>query len=510
MRTLFPLLLVGCSPWSFNDPASYTWVEALWDPAVVAAADGLYVRLPHAGKLARIDPASGKFAEVNLGGAAPEQMTLAPDGSSLLVRVNWQVCLDDDPKIKAPYDCPDDALETVTATDLVRGGERVTSVDVPSVFNAWTFDKNTNIAAATVDLDNGGTLDVNGLLNLTEVVFVELGSGASHHVPIGFAAEHVLFTLDGSRALVLSRSAAAVIDLASWSKTVEFQLVIDDDQSVTPEEAVLTPDGRYAILRVGGSDLYTLDLENPHIDLIELDGNASDLLVDNTADLTLAVMSNEPVVTLIDHEIFETINLELDEPAEKIVGGDGMALLYNTSSRYKDVYLINTLEKDVEEFRAENPILEMYLAEDRSVAVATTEPESTSGSGATGLYDRYYGLSIFPLTVGADPIPLILESAPLGLELVAAGGVQYALLLLDGGDELLKVNLASGEHEFLSLPGRPTGISASPDGQFVITQDASLGLISLLDPTDNSFTHVNGFGQLGLLVEPGFAARASE
>ena len=81
---LLPLMLAGCDPFErWPDDSNYV-EDDLWDTEIIAASDGIYVRLPHAGKLVHVTEA-GEVAEVDLGGAHPVRVTLAPDQQSLLV-----------------------------------------------------------------------------------------------------------------------------------------------------------------------------------------------------------------------------------------------------------------------------------------------------------------------------------------------------------------------------------------------------------------------------------------
>ncbi len=504
------LLLAACAPWDLPSDASHDLDLPTWDAAVVSAADGVYVRLPQAGDLVRITP-DGAWAPVNLDGASPDRMVLAPDQETLLAFASWPTCRDDDPRVVYVDECEDEDLEYESELALIRDGAVVHVADVPAQYNAFAFNESGSLAVAYLDFSDGETIDVNGVLNLTEAVFVDLASGDTHAVPVGFAPENVLFSEDGTQALVLSRSKVAVVSLAgedAWTRTVTFPLTLDVDQEVDPDNAVLVTnedgDTDYALVSVAGeSELYVLDLTNESIDIVELDGVPADLAVDPTTNRTLIVYAARARLDLLEHELFELASVELDEPATRIAGGDGRFVLYNDAGRYHDVYVYDSDAETLEEMRAENPVRELRLTADGGFGVATLEMEGGSGNDASGFYDQYFGLGVFDLGDDpADPVALLLEGEPLGLELTADDTSNYALVLMADVDGLQKVDLAGGSATEILLEEPPLGIDAMPDGRFVVTHDAPLGLLTFVDASTEERVTAAGFAADGLLERP--------
>lgn len=493
------LALAGCTPDQGSD-----YSGPAWDPAVLAASDGVYVRLPEAGTLVRVTP-DGAYAEVDLNGASPDTLTAVPGGARVLVKASWPVCDTTRRHVRYVSDCPEEDLSYGHELDLVEDGAVVaTTTEVPDAFNALAFNADASLAVAYLDFADGAGIDVNGVLNLTEAVFVDMASAEVHRVPVGFAPENVLFTADGQRAVVLSRSQVAVVDLASWSVVVTYPLTLDADQQVQPTDVVLTPDGQYALVTIANSpDLYVLDLLAESIDIVELNGVPSDLQVDAVNDRTVIVYGNTAQVDVLEHDYFETESFDLDEPANAVQAAGSAQLLYNdASSSYHDVYRFDVATGALDEYRAENPVMAMYVSADTTVAIATTEPEYySSGGGVSGFYDAYYGVNIFDLVSDRTPAALALESAPVGVQLVSADGVNTAFLLLDGLDELVQVDLASGASSSLKLSAPPAGMTAMPDGTFVVSHESALGLLSFYDVASGSVVTASNFGSLGLYGE---------
>lgn len=491
--------LAGCTPSNGSE-----YGDLAWDPSVLATADGVYARLPSAGKLVRITP-DGAYAEVDLNGATPDSMTAVPGGQQLLVHSSWAICESAQKNLRFVSDCPYDDLSYGHEIEIVKDGAVVGSTEeVPYQFNATAFNADASLAVAYLDFDNSEAIAVNGILNLTEAVFLDMATAEVHRVPVGFAPENVLFTGDGQRAVVLSRSQVAVVDLATWTVGVTYPLTLDADQEVEPTDVVLTPDGQYALVTIAYSaDLYVLDLVSESIDIVELNGVPSDLQVDPINDRTVIVYGATAQVDVLEHTYFETEGFDLDEPASTILTAGDQSLLYNQNgSSYHDVYRFNVATGSLDEYRAENPIDAMYVSADNTVAIATTRPETNySNGGVSGFYDSYYGVNIFDLQSDRTPSALALESQPVGVQIVSADGVNTAFVLLSGLDELVQVDLATGTSSSLKLSAAPVGITAMPDGTFVVSHDSALGLISFYDVATGNVVTASNFGALGLYGE---------
>lgn len=519
---MIPLFLLGCDGWDLPE-GGYSSVEALWDPNVVAATDGVYVRLPRAGKLLRVTD-NGQWSEVDLDGASPGELLPTADGSGVFLAATWPICDDDDPLIEYVDDCPESKLTYGTEMVLVKDGKRMDDGALPNVapqFNTAAYTHDNSLAALYLNFQDGDTVTVNGFVNLNEVAFVGLVDGATHRVSVGFAAETVLFNDDDSRAVILSRSQVAVVNLANasatceaWSVCVTYPLTLDSDQAVVPSGVVLVEDGSYALVSVSGKkDVYVLDLVNESIDLLELEAVPSAMVDDKVNGRTVFVYANSARADVVDHLFFELRSVTLEEPANRAIAVDNGTLLYSTGT-FKDVVMLDALSGNWHEQRAENPIIELHTV--NNFAVATLAQETTTGgSGTAAFYDQNFGLGIFslaPVTGDAppDPISLVLQSQPVGIATVGDETSSYALLLLDGVDTLLKVTLDDASAEDIALEAPPLGIQQSPDGRFVVTGDSSMGMVSFVDPVDNGIVTVAGFATLGLADSPRIPRREAQ
>jgi hypothetical protein len=508
------LVLLACNPWENMPLNGWSWLEEpLWSDDVVAAADGLYVRLPHAGALLRIEP-EGETTVVDLGGAEATSMALGPDQQTIVLFQEATSCVTDEPRVDEMSECPGEDIVVDHQLALVRDGALVGEngpLAVPGhynrlAFSPWSEGSEVNpVAVAYLDYEGGG-IDVDGVLNLTEVLFVDLREGDTARVSVGFSANNILFTADATKAAVLSRSQVVVVDLTSptYEVLVTYHLTLDADQEVDPLGAAITPDDRYLLMSVEGSgDLYAMDLDNESINIVDLDAPPAAMAVDAFADRTALVYSNRSQVDILEHDYFDVESVELDEPCNAIAETDeGFAVLYNRSASTHDVYLLDLETGDLVEYRLANPVMSLQLTEDNAYAVALMRQEwDGSSTGIDAYYDEHWGLSIMDLS-DDDNIDLVLESQPVGLAFATSElGEPYALLLLEGVDSLVQVDLWSAQVSEVPLPAPPTGIGALPDGKFYITHQAALGLISFLSPGSTELTSVSGFAGEGLFED---------
>jgi len=504
---------MGCDPFGhWPDNTSIDFDQALWDDDVVAAEDGVYVMLPNAGRLVRVND-NETFDVVDLSGAAPERLIATPDGTRVLVFASWSSCEDPDPKITHVDQCDEDDLSENAELVVVKNAKRSAVAEISPHLNALAFSGDGQTAVAYLDYDESEGLEVSGLADLGEVVFFDLESGETASVSIGFSPNQVLFTDDNSTAVVMSRSKVVAVDLSSFSVVVEYPLTLDADDEITPSDAVLTPDGATALVSIeDSSDLYRLNLVEYSIDIEDLDAAPADLAVSTSVDGTVIAYSSLNQVDVFDHESGELGEpVELEEAVTDILLTDGLALLYNVSyADVHDVYLLDLDTTETVEFVVENPVDEMRLTESGDFAVGLLRKESTTASGLEGEFDKREGLAVLDL-LEEEGVSLVLEETPLGLALAENDNGSFALVLMNGLDYLLQVDLSDpSTASEIDLPEPPTSIGALPDGRFFITHDAALGLVTFLDPATGNSTSTGGFGAVELLTEQTLPRREAD
>ena len=505
--------MAGCG-WNHLPQGAGSMLGETWDArSPVATTDGLYVQLTHAGKLALVRPDSS-YQLVDTGEGYVSRISLAPDEQTVLAFVDRYQCDEEDPrklkKMKTLYDCPNEKLVTDTELATITNGTVQNFIDIPQLFNAISYSKDGRWAIAHIDLDTEDGFTTNGVVDLTSVSVMDLESGTSTSVSVGFAADRVLFSQDASRAVILSKNSVAVLDLTTETppKEVTFPLTLDADQTVEPVGVELTPDGRYALISVQGSgDLYVLDLEQHSVNMVTLSANPAAMAVVTDEDpydeiyddRTVVVYNSGNVVDVLEHQYFDVESIALDEPMSGILSGEDSALLYTTQGGH-DAYRLDLTTNEVLEYRLENPAVSMHLAPDDSFAIALTRAENGMGTGIGGIYDKNPGMEILDLTGDkAKSRAYLLEGQGVGLAFSMTETDLHAMVLQDGIEYLYQLNLYTGNESEIELSAPPVHIGALPNGEFYITHQAELGLITFLNPQTGAITESSGFAAMGLL-----------
>ena len=518
-RWLIPLGLLGCDPFD-HWPAGGEAIDGpLWDRDVVPSADGgVYVALRRAHELVYAAPGADPVRIELQHDAEPTRLLASPGATRLLAFSQWPICTaETDEKIELVEDCPLDELEYGYGLELVKGTKAYATADVPGFMNAVAFASDDKTAVAYLDYESGDELPVDGVVDLSQVVFLDLEEGEAHSLSVGFSPNNILFSQESDKAVVLSRSKATVIGLEAFEPLVTYDLTLDADTVVDPVGAQLTPDGRYAIISVQGSaDLFTLDLDVPHVDIKELVAAPSAMWVSPSKayDYTVLGYASETRLDVYDHVYFNSHPVPLEEPVNRLVGADGIVVAYNDRAITHDVYRLDLSTLDATEYVAANPVSSLEILDVGGVpsfGVAILRPESTGASGLDQYQDQNWGLAVLDL-LGDDIVNLVVESEPVGMALAERDGNAYALVLLDGIETLLMIDLAApSAARQVELDAAPLGIGEMPDGSFYITHDSPLGMITFLDPTDpSSLETASGFATLGLFDEYELSAQEQE
>jgi len=505
LSTLALLAAAGCGSYH-----TFYANDALWDPDVAVTTDGTYVRLPHAQQLIRLQE-NGTYVQLDLDGATPTRLVTTPDQERLLVFSQWPECKDDDEDIELVSDCPSDALVYHNELSVVDDTTVTPLGEIAPHMNALAFSEDGAIAVAYLDYENGDDIQIDGIADLGEVRFIRLSDGTEGRVSVGFSPERILFSQDGETAVIMSRSVVVAVDLETFEKVLEAPLRLDADDQVDPSGAALTPDGGTLLVTVvGSSDLYMLELgdEGAYWNLASLGAEPATLAVDAVTNRSVFVFAGAAEVDVLDNDGLDAFSqglieqITLDEPATDILMGAGFAVLYNNRNiNTRDVYQLKLDSMELVEHVMDNPVRSMQLTDSGRYGVAVLQPEDSYTNDLDGFQDARWGLGVIDLA-SEDTISLVTESKPVGVALVEDDTSSYALVLLEGQGYLLYVDLANPSVPTLvDLPAPASALSTLPDGRFLISHTAALGLVSYLDPQTLEMNSVDGFAVAGLLRE---------
>lgn len=483
------LLLAACDSYDYGP-----YVDgSLWDATgMVATSDAAYVRLPHSGDVVKLTP-DGVAEPL---GVAPYRVD-ALEGSGtahLLARSSAVRCEGDAPVFLDLVEaCPyEDQIDVAAVIPL--GTDDATPVEIPAGYLPFTFSADGRWAVAARDPD--ASVVGGGLQSLASLLVLDLDSGGTQVVPVGFAATEVLYMEDdlgvASGMLVLSRSEVAMYrftDGVVVSGPV-YPLVLDADTELTPRDVVLTPDGDTALLTlVGQDDLYALDLVDPSINLLSLPSEPSDLWVDVAGDRTFVTYGRLRQFEIIDHALFDSQSFTLDEPATDIVAGDGFVLLWSRDGGRDVVHVdLDTLRQT--EIRLNFVPEALVISPDATFAMA---------HGFDGVNATLELLDLRPVDgdVDDESRPFLLDGRVRGIAFQEDADSLSALLLLDGQDSLFELSWPSLLVDVVDLPSPPVAIGSLVDGPFFIAHTDPLGLVSFYTPGEELVT-VSGFATFGL------------
>lgn len=504
-------LLSACAGWNrLPDRHDVSLDVPLWDPAsAIPTEDGLVLRLPSSGGIALVK-ASGQARKIDVGEGRVRTLTAAPDGRTVVAFIDRFRCAPDDPDDRGEAtrveDCDPSETAVTSEMAILRGGTlQGKPIALDGVYNALAYADDGRFAVVYLDLSRED-LDISGVVSLTSVIVLDLETGDSHPVSVGFAAEQVLFVEgaagDAEKAVILSRNAVAVVDLLASPprREVTFPLTLDPDMTVEPVGVALTPDGQNALVSVSGSaDLYALDLVNQSINIVELSALPSAMQVDASTDRTVFVYNGTPRVDLLEHQFFDVTSIDLDEGMNEIAMATGVAVLWSSAQRH-DLYRLDLGAEELVEYRLENPAVSVHVAPTEEFAIALTRAEDGFNDGVEGLYDRSPGMEIIDLS-DDDTTPFVLDGQGLGVAWSEAEGRLDAIVLQDRVDYLYMLDLYTGRSQKVELSAAPVAIGTLPDGTFYVTHADALGLVSFLDPETLKVTEAGGFATLGI-VDP--------
>ena len=221
------------------------------------------------------------------------------------------------------------------------------------------------------------------------------------------------------------------------------------------------------------------------------------MAVSEDADRTVLVYGSRKTVDLIDHTYFDVTPIDLEEGMDRIALAPGFAVLYGTADQH-DLYRLDLENDDLVEYRLQNPAVSVHLAPTSEFAIALTRAEGGGGGGVDQLYDENPGMEIVDLR-SDETTPFLLEGQGLGVAFAGDELNLSALVLQESVDYLFRLDLYTRQSEEIELSAPPVAIGTMPDGQFYITHDQALGLVSFLDPDSGKIEEVAGFATLGMM-----------
>jgi DNA-binding beta-propeller fold protein YncE len=495
-----------------------------WNPTeILSANDGLYTRLPRSGGVVHVTPEGARH--VDLGPGETHRLLITPDGSTALAFVRRTRCEPADSwdarGARLIQDCPVSARKKRSELVTIVDGEVHDTWSVGLHYNALEFSKDGRWGLLWLDARQPVDVEGAGVVDLTTVIVIDLITRTTTQVSVGFAASRVLFADDSARAVVMSQDSVSVIDLTGDTprRTTVFPLTLEAGSSFQPLEVALTPEGDHVLVATKNrDDLYVLRLDPPSINLVSLSGTpaamqvippthpAGDRLSDPLArdDRTLLLHHNSARIDLVEHDSFEVDSITLASAVSRIERRGRSAMVWHDTDR--NVYALDVDTRSTDRFFLQNLPTDVRIDPSHQFGVALTRPRGgTTNDGDLGsLYANRPGLEVLDLRDGRGRVnPFLLEGTPRGIAFSESDSRIDLLLLQQGVDYLLQLDLLTLQQASIELSAPPAAIGEMRSADalsrgFWITHDVPLGLVTFFDPARDEIIEVSGFASFNL------------
>ena len=334
--------------------------------------------------------------------------------------------------------------------------------------------------------------------SFNEVSLVNLQTGDHTPMVVGFNPREIRFSADSRQMVVVSDAYLAVVDLDAASPEPE-RIAITEDTIDPPvaEEVVLTPDGRYALVRqFGASELVVAELATGLVDFIDAGDNPTDIDVtpDGTRAVAVARGSNELWIYDLD-DVFDLPDV-VALPEGELLGSlvlspdNSKGLLYSTASDATRYASWNRTTGEVDVHASVKPVDGIRVSPDGDVAVLAHGIEN----GETPSDSPFYGQHAITLVDLSDFFanPIRLPAEPTSFSATADGDLGF--VVMEGEPTLVQLNYRSLIHDELTLKSGAVHMGVLPDTrQVYVSQEHDLGRISFYDPDAASLQTITGF-----------------
>lgn len=454
--------------------------------SAVAAGDSLYVLNEVFDRVVRIDPSDGSTKTVGVG-RAPEALAATADGS-------WVVTLSR-------------ADHTLWAVDASESDLRAHAVEIRPNHNTIAVSPSAaaRFAITYVDLERLDELDIDGSASLNEVTVVDLQGAVpqSTSVVVGFNPKQVVFTPDGTRAVVLSESFASIVDLAAPVDPVRIPLGANTTSDpVTPETVIVTPDNELALVaRRASSDVFVIELDPPSVNIVDFGILPTKFIASSDGATVVAISAYAQTVSMFD---IATASVTLATAEGGITDGvvplepaDRRVLLWGEGLAEEQAYSLDLETAEITTISLVNPPTRIAVGPGGSSVVLQRPYPTFDGDETDQLFDENDSLSI--LDPGESLItPHFLESEPTDVAFTAnLTGDRLAVVTLRDAGRLAVIDL-----DTLLIVARPhlgdvprdlipMGAPMAP-APVAIVHDQPWGYISFLHP-DGEIRTASGF-----------------
>lgn len=408
---------------------------------------------------------------------------------------------------------------------IIRAGERtddVLNLPIPAGMNQIQLAPNGDFAVAYFDfLASDEDLDPLEAPPLQDVALIKLEQGDEevYHLTVGFQVMGVEFDDDGSRAFVITRTGASVVQLAEihGDKLVPpVPLAEIDPQQDMDREVEVTADGSFAFVRSSGlMGLNVVELDNGDTTTITLDAAPTDLDLFPGESRAIAVIrqTNELAIIALPEALeapdaVPTLSLG-DEPVglATLTPDASRALLYTTTEERQAITVVDVDAQTFETYPLRKGVRGVTTDARGEVAVifhSKMPGTPIPGEDEDSFIAKSWAYSIFDIHTGYSKIQTV-PSEPGEFVFSDASRTLY-VLFSDPATEIQQVeivDLGTFRTTTLSLGSPPEHVGEIPNGgnpKIYISQEHPVGRMTFIEELSSNVKTVTGY-QLNSLIE---------
>jgi hypothetical protein len=380
------------------------------------------------------------------------------------------------------------------------GNVRSTMLTTHSGANAVTVSPSGNwgVIWSNAALVDASLLDpTDGLQDLTVVKFGD--DPATTVVSVGYRPSQVAFDAKEEHAYVVTESGMSVIDLGDAPAPESLLTRTDDPVSdASARDVNVTPDGRYAVVRVDGQKtLGFVDLASGERQTLTLDDYVTDLDLSADGTRAFAVSGGLVVVPVPPGDVDASTLPRASAPGEtgrsvSLSPDASLALLYSNATTDNYLGILagggDWSKYDARAVDLKAPVIAVFAAPDAEHGIAfQATAQGSSKGGAFSIVSAQSDRA--PKIVGTDAAPNALAFSPDGQSAVVT---TRDLVKQRYGAYL--VHLASLEQTFISLSSPPLAAGMVPSAnRAFVAQAHPEGRITFVNLDDGSQHTLTGF-----------------
>lgn len=374
----------------------------------------------------------------------------------------------------------------------------IREVAIRENFNRLALSPDGRWALAWYDPDWESLGQDGAVQSFNEVSLVDLDAGVHTPLAVGFNPQSVRWTPDGSRALVVSDGALAVIDLAASPLSPVLVPIADDPLDAPPaEEVELTWDGAWAWVRRQGADtLLLVNLGDLSLADLGVGRDPTDLDLSPDGSTIAVVAKSDAQLWLYDaadpFAAPRTIPIPDSGYGSLSYAGDGeRAVLYTNASLVPRFAVWHPADDTIVEKTLVKPVDSIGIdPTGGSMLVFHTLADAADADPSSPFYGEY-ALSLVDLDDYRQN-PMRLPGAVAGYATTDDGA--YGYFILEGEPLLEKLDFGTLLYDEVALKSPASFVGAIPRSHLAwVSQVHELGRMTFYDPDAGTVDTVTGF-----------------